>query len=86
MSVVGGRNAAFRPFTPRIAQFDYVSVPEMPIVFIDAGQNSELANCDPLYPFDERNLSILDGAFQNVLTDLAGNVLTDLAGETLTPL
>ena len=86
MSSPGGRGAAFRPFTQRIADIEYVSIPQQPVVFVDAGENSDLAICEPMYPFDSRNLSILDGALESVLTNLAGDILTNLAGENLTPL
>jgi len=86
MSARGARAAALRPFTPRIAEIDYVSVPFHPIVFVDQTDTSECAICESLYPFDPRNLSILDSAFERVLTNLEGVTLTDLAGTTLTPL
>ena len=86
MSVVGGRGAAFRAFTPRIAEFDYVSIPAAPVVFVDDVVNSEFAICESIYPHDPRNLSILDGAFKNVLTNLTGDTLTDLVENILIPL
>ena len=86
MTAIGGRGAAFRPFTQRIAEIEYISVPEHPIVFVDVGENSDLGICEPMYPFDPRNLSILDGAIESVLTNLAGDILTDLSGVNLVPL
>ena len=45
---------SLRPFTPRIIEIDYVSIPWGPEVFVSG------LGCEPTYPFDPRNLSLYD--------------------------
>lgn len=59
------RRSVLTPFSPRVAEIEYISTPEQPVVFVEA-LASLSADCDIDYPFDPRNLSLFDTSQLNV--------------------
>lgn len=56
-------NSAFRPFTPRIIRTGYIAPAAGPKVFLtapDAGSGESGPYCGPDYPYDPRNLALVN--------------------------
>lgn len=85
----GPRHKALYAFSPRAIEVEYVSIPEMPVTFLDASVNLPVSpntsecittGCDPLYPFDTRNLSIGD-FLDNFIQLFDGSIVQTFDGQ-----
>lgn len=68
--------SALRPFTPRVIEIAYASPPKQEIVFLSGDE------CGSNYPFDPRNLSLLDDPI--TLRQFDEEIIFTFAGEALT--
>lgn len=82
MSTPDSRRTALRPFTPRVAEIDYISQPEGPVVFV-APSGSFSADCAADYPFDPRNLSLFDTSILANIIAFDGDFLETFAGDSI---
>lgn len=80
MSNVGdAQGLALRPFTPRAIELDYISPPYHEVVFLGIS-TSVVSPCDTTYPYDARNLSILDFV-EDYLQDFDNEFIVDFNGD-----
>lgn len=70
---------ALRPFTPRAVEVEYVSPPWHEVVFLGIS-TSVVSPCDTTYPYDARNLSILDFV-EDYLQDFDNEFIVDFNGD-----